>query len=82
MTHPYHPLHGQQFELVTRRHTWGLDRVYYYDTHDVLQSLPAAWTTAVEPDPFVTISAGRSWLKFNELAKLSTLLQELSGNSE
>jgi hypothetical protein len=31
ITHPFHPLHGRQYELIDMRCTWGEDRVYYYD---------------------------------------------------
>lgn len=32
VTHPFHPLHAQVFELLTHRHNWGEDRVYYLDS--------------------------------------------------
>jgi len=31
VTHPFHPLLGMEYELVTRKLTWGEDRVFYYD---------------------------------------------------
>ena len=60
MTHPFHPLAGQELEFVKRRKSWQLDRVYVYDTAGELVSLPAEWTDVVAPDPFVVVSAGRS----------------------
>ena len=39
ITHPFHPLFGAEYELVTRRLTWGEDRVFYYDPSGKLKSL-------------------------------------------
>jgi len=53
--HPYHPRRGQKFKLITYRRNWGEDRVYFHDAGGRLCSIPAAWTTAVAADPFVTV---------------------------
>src|SRR5438094_527466 len=31
ITHPFHPLHGYQFELIAYKSAWGEDRVYFYN---------------------------------------------------
>jgi hypothetical protein len=41
VTHPFHPLFGQQFEILTCRHNWGEYRVTFYDTPEHVQALPA-----------------------------------------
>jgi len=56
ITHPHHPLRGQRFKLVTYRHNWGEDRVYFHNAEDRLSSIPACWTTVVAPDPFVGVA--------------------------
>ncbi|WP_367183921.1 DUF5372 family protein, partial [Ferrimicrobium sp.] len=28
MTHPFHPLAGQEFDLISRKRNWGEDRVF------------------------------------------------------
>ena len=43
ITHPFHPLNGKELELVTDRHNWGEDRVYFYADQDDLVSVPARW---------------------------------------
>lgn len=73
VTHPFHPLHGREFELVDRRTTWGEDRVYYQDGEN-LKRMPASWTSAATVDPFVTLSAGRSLFRTEDLLSLSTLI--------
>ena len=59
MTHPFHPLSGQDFEFVAYRQNWGEDRVHLHDENGQLFSLPAGWTDVAAADPFVVIAAGR-----------------------
>ena len=74
MTHPFHPLAGREFPLVNYTFCWGEARVYYYDDAGSLGSLPARWTSAGPPDPFVEISAGRSPFRVEDLLELSALI--------
>lgn len=62
--------------MVDRRRTWGEDRVYYYD-HCELKRMPAAWTSAASPDPFVAVSAGRALFRLEDLLELSSLIGRL-----
>jgi hypothetical protein len=39
VTHPFHPLFGQDFEFVEARQNWGGDRVHLHDRDGVLFSL-------------------------------------------
>ena len=59
MTHPFHPLVGRDFEFVAYRQNWGEDRVHLHDENGQLFSLPAGWTDAAAPDPFVVVAVGR-----------------------
>ncbi len=74
VTHPFHPLNGQQFELITRKHTWGDDRVFYHDKEGRLRSINASWTSVVTPDPFVVISTGRSMFRVEDLLALVVMI--------
>jgi lipopolysaccharide biosynthesis protein len=69
-------LRGQKFKLITYRHNWGEDRVYFHDATGRLRSIPAGWTTAVDADPFVTVAAGRCWFRYEDLLKLADLLEK------
>ncbi len=83
ITHPFHPLFGQQFPLVTIRHNWGEDRVYYRDAAGQVACIPTTWTDVVAPDPVVVISAGRSPFRLAdllELVRLATALKEEAGH--
>ena len=60
VTHPFHPLFQQEFELVSYHQNWGEDRVWFQDKLGCLHSLPTSWTDAGADDPFVALAAGRS----------------------
>ena len=78
VTHPFHPLSGQEFEFVKRRRNWRQDRVYFCDGAGELVSLPAEWTDVVAADPFVVVAAGRSPFHVAGLLELSDLIARLS----
>ncbi len=77
MTHPFHPLCGHKFELIEYRRAWGEDRVYFLDSSEQLQHLPASWTDVVGEDPFVALAAGRSPLRVEDLLRLADLISRL-----
>ena len=78
VTHPFHPLTGRELEFVKRRKNWRADRVYVFDPAGELVSLPAEWTDAVAPDPFVVVSAGRSPFHLASLVALADLVAQLA----
>ena len=59
MTHPFHPLRGQDFEFVEHKLNWGEDRVWLRSDDRGLFSMPAGWTDVAAPDPFTVIAVGR-----------------------
>jgi len=77
VTHPFHPLCGREFILLTYRRNWGEDRVYYQEEDGRLRCLPAQWTDAVSPDPFCAISAGRAHFRPEDLQALADLIEGL-----
>src|SRR5260370_7497494 len=78
VTHPFHPLYGQQFEILTCRHNWGEYRVTFYETADHVRALPAAWTGIVAPDTNVAISAGRAPFRLPPPLHLSPLYTRIT----
>ena len=82
ITHPFHPLYHHEFELVDYRNNWGEDRVYFYEYEQNLTSVPVYWTSIVPEDPFVKISAGRSFYRVEDLVRLYNLIQNLKRKSE
>ncbi len=77
MTHPFHPLAGQDFEFVEHRLNWGEDRVHLHDEDGQLFSLPAGWTDAAAADPFVVVAAGRCPFTTDRLLALADLVGRL-----
>jgi hypothetical protein len=77
VTHPFHPLAGQRFELADRYRTWGEDRVYYHTAAGELKSLPVGWTDLDEPEPFVVIGAGRAYFRPADLWAVVQLIRGL-----
>jgi Family of unknown function (DUF5372) len=74
ITHPFHPLCGSEYELVTRRLTWGEDRVFYYDLDGNLKSLMTNVTDVAAVDTFHRVSAGRSAFRVDDLLDLHRLI--------
>jgi hypothetical protein len=73
ITHAFHPLRGSEYELVTRKFTWGEDRVFYYDPSGKLKSLLTNVTDVVSKDAFDRVSAGRSAFRVDDLLELRRL---------
>ncbi len=67
---------------MVRRHSWGEDRVYFFDDGGQLKSLPAGWTDIDPPDHFVVVAAGRSAFRIEDLLRLATLLEGLHSQSD
>ncbi len=52
VTHPFHSLHGQEFEVVDRRRVKsGEERLYLQVGPEQLVTVPASWTTLGPPSP-------------------------------
>ena len=77
ITHPFHPNVGQEIAFVVRRHNWGEDRVFYRDPHGHLASLPTRWTSLVPEDGWVTVAAGRSRFRIDDLLELTGVVARL-----
>lgn len=77
ITHPFHPLFGEEFELLDYRGSFGQERVECMDARDRLITVPLVWTDACGVDPFVAISAGRSFLRAEDLLRLADMLEGL-----
>lgn len=61
---------------MTRKLTWGEDRVFYYDAGGRLKSITASMTDVFERDAFDRISASRSAFRIDDLLELWRLFQK------
>lgn len=66
--------------FVALRQTWGEDRVFFYGPDGTVCSLPAGWTDAVAADVFVTVAAGRSAFRIEDLVALVDLVETMGGD--
>ena len=82
MTHPFHPMSGQQFEILNYHHNWGEYRVTFSDASGHVRTLPAAWTSIAPPDPDVVLAAGRAAFRVRDLLALTKLIQRIEGREE
>ena len=54
ITHPFHPRHPEEFELVSYRRSWGREYVDCRDVDGELVTIPLQWTDATGVmDPFL-----------------------------
>ena len=77
VTHPFHPLCGEDFEFIEHRLNWGEDRACLRGGGGDLFCLPAAWTDAVALDPFTVIAAGRCPFATADLLAVAELIGRL-----
>ncbi len=54
----------------------------YYDARGQLVSVLTSWTSLHELDSFMAASAGRSWLRVDDLLRLSALIAALKVRDE
>jgi hypothetical protein len=76
VTHPFHPLRGQTFEVLVIRNNWGGDRVSYLDAKRRVRTLPVEWTDVHGPDVVITVGAGRALFRADLLRQLRRLVNE------
>jgi hypothetical protein len=78
ITHPFHPRFGEELEFLECRGSFGGERVEGRDGKGDIVTVPLFWTDAYPEDPFVALSAGRSFLRPRDLLMLSDLIRELA----
>ena len=78
--HPFHALHGREFELIEVRTALGVEWIQYTADDGELRTIRQAWTSAAAVDPFVRVAAGRSAFRVSDLLALSALLDNLDGD--
>jgi hypothetical protein len=81
ITHPYHPLRGQQFPLLKIRRIGGVETVILRGT-DGTFAVPLAWTDRAEPNPWQTIGRNPPLFSAQSLASLVELLGLLSARDD
>lgn len=76
IVHPFHPRVGEELELLEYRRSWGHECVDCIDAQGQRVSIPVDWTdAAATEDPFSTVSAGRCYLRVDDLLALVDLVE-------
>lgn len=79
VTHPFHPLSGQQLVCIGERYNCcGTHLLLEFDDDDIC-SVPRRWTDRVAPDPEIVIGEGRALLRVGDLVELAQLIAGLIG---
>jgi hypothetical protein len=82
ITHPYHPLRGQQFPLLKIRRIGGVETVILRGTSGGTFAVPLAWTDRAEPNPWQTIGSNPPLFSAQSLASLVELIDLLSARDD
>jgi len=77
ITHPFHLLYGREFVVVDHRRSRHGDRIWYEADDGSIRTVPLAWTSLADVDPFEVISAGRTRFRPDDLVRLAALLDDL-----
>ena len=80
VTHPFHPLHGREFELIEIATMNGVGLVHYTADDGTLRTIRQAFTSAAAVAPFARVAAGRSAFRVADLLALAALLESLDGD--
>ena len=76
MVHPFHPLHGREFEHLGHPRNANEERVRFCDDNGLFRDMPLTWTNAAPEDPFLEMAQGRSWFRWDDLMELIGIIEE------
>ena len=77
ITHPFHPLVGQQFVRVAERSSRHGDRVWYEAADGSVATIPLAWTDLATLEPFLALAEGKAHFRPEDLMELAELVAAL-----
>jgi hypothetical protein len=75
--HPFHPYRDIEFEIDHVKRIAYESRVFFFNTKGRKSSVPLYWTDIGPQDPFVAVSAGRSFFRVEDLLGLVRLIGEI-----
>jgi Family of unknown function (DUF5372) len=77
ITHPFHPLSGEQLVCVGERYNRYGKRLLLQVDDASICSVPPQWTDLVAPDPEMVIGESRAPFRVADLLELARLLDQL-----
>lgn len=78
VTHPFHPLSGQQLACVGERYTRYGRRLLLHVDETTVCAVPPQWTDLVVPDPEIVLGGQRALFRVADLLELAQLVAQLS----
>ena len=82
ITHPFHPLAGQEFVRVDERSSRFGDRVWYERADGSVATVLRAWTDRATPEPFVALAEGKAHFRPEDLSALAELVAQIRGGGQ
>jgi hypothetical protein len=80
VTHPFHPLSGQQLPCVGERYNRYGMTLLLERANGAICSVPPQWTDIVAPDPEIVLGGGRALFRVADMLSLAQLIDRLSGH--
>ncbi len=77
VTHPFHPLSGQELACVGERYNRYGRRLLLRLDEVAVCSVPPQWTDLVTPDPEIVLGEGRALFRVADLLELVRLVNQL-----
>jgi len=81
ITHPFHPLSGQQLACVGERFNRYGKRLLLRVDDATVCSVPPQWTDVVAPDPEIVMGNASALLRMADWIELARLVARLAGTS-
>jgi len=80
VTHPFHPLSGQQLLCVEERYNRFRKMLLLERDNGAVCPVPPQWTDVVAADPEIVLGGGRALFRVADLLELAQLIDRLSGH--
>jgi hypothetical protein len=77
VTHPFHPLSGQELACVGERYNRYGRRLLLRLDEVAVCSVPPQWTDLVAPDPEIVLGEGRALFRVADLLELARLVDQI-----
>lgn len=78
VTHPFHPLSGQELACVGERYNRYGRRLLLRLDEVAVCSVPPQWTDLVTPDPEIVLGEGRVLFRVTDLLEIARLVDQIS----
>lgn len=80
IVHPFHPLSGKEYILITHKLNWGEDRVSFKDEKGEYHCIPSTWTNINPPDLYERNGNDKSFFRINDLIEVREIIRKLKNS--